>query len=123
MNQEVKKYPITVHYNTEVTADMVKKLNPDKVILAVGGHPSVPPIHGIAGKNVVKAEDVLLGKVQVEGNLVVAGGGEVGIETAAYCFVRCSSIISENKKTWYTTINFSIRLKKPQYITDKSLSS
>lgn len=84
MNQEVKKYPITVHYNTEVTADMVKELNPDKVILAVGGHPSVPPISGIAGKNVVKAEDVLLGKVQVEGNLVVAGGGEVGIETAAY---------------------------------------
>lgn len=43
-----------------------------------------PPIKGIDGPNVVKAEDVLLGKVQVEGNLVVAGGGEVGIETAAY---------------------------------------
>lgn len=84
MNHEVKQYDITVHYNTEVTADMVKELNPDKVILAAGGHPSVPPIKGIEGPNVVKAEDVLLGKVQVEGNLVVAGGGEVGIETAAY---------------------------------------
>lgn len=63
-----------------------------------------------------QAEDVLPGKVQVEGNLVVAGGGEVGIETAAYlamgergditivemlpvigdCGERCSNIMNAN---------------------------
>lgn len=84
MNHEIKQYDIEVHYNTEVTVEMVNDMNPDKVILATGGHPSVPPIKGIDGKNVVIAEDVLLGKTQIEGNIVIAGGGEVGLETASY---------------------------------------
>ena len=43
MNQEVKKYPITVHYHTEGTADMVKELNPAIVFRnPLQGEPWVP---------------------------------------------------------------------------------
>ena len=68
---------------TEVTADLLTAQKPDAIVLATGSRPLVPQIPGIAGKNVVFAEDVLLGNVDVKpGPVVVCGGGEVGGETA-----------------------------------------
>lgn len=47
--------------------------------------PLTPPVQGIDGENVVFAEDVLVGNVEVSaGPVVVCGGGEVGCETAHY---------------------------------------
>ncbi len=84
MNNELKISKVQTHFGTKVTAEEIRAMQPDKVILACGGKPSIPPIPGIDGKQVVLAKDVLLGHVQVEGNIVVAGGGEVGLETATY---------------------------------------
>lgn len=57
---------------------------PDMVILATGSCPAKPEISGIDGKNVITAEDVLLGKMEKTGRAVVLGGGEVGLETADF---------------------------------------
>ena len=85
LNHEIAKSNVELHLNTEVTAQMVKELNADKVILATGGKPFMPSfIKGIDNAKVVTAEDVLLGKVSLSGETVVAGGGEVGLETACY---------------------------------------
>lgn len=76
---------VPVHTETEVTAELVEKENPDAVILTTGATPLMPPIKGIDGKNVVTAEEVLVGDVDIpSGPVVVCGGGEVGCETAEF---------------------------------------
>ncbi|QTF06991.1 FAD-dependent oxidoreductase [Brenneria izadpanahii] len=93
--REIKKYEnITLHLNTELTAEMVKKAKPDKVILASGARPIIPNVPGIDNKNVVLAEDVLLGQADTGMNVLVVGGGMVGSETAAYLGVQCKSKVT-----------------------------
>jgi pyruvate/2-oxoglutarate dehydrogenase complex dihydrolipoamide dehydrogenase (E3) component len=53
-------------------------------IIATGSKPFIPSIPGIEKSFVVLAEDVLRRKVQVGKKVVVAGGGEVGVETADF---------------------------------------
>ena len=62
--------------------EAVRALSPCGVFVACGARPIVPPIPGIDGKNVVLAEDVLLGRASVEGDCVVVGSGMTGLETA-----------------------------------------
>ncbi|NLB29461.1 MAG: FAD-dependent oxidoreductase [Clostridiales bacterium] len=85
---EAKKYGVKVELETEATVEAIKAHNADKVILATGAVPKLPDIPGVDRPNVVVAEDVLLGKTPVEGRIVIAGGGETGLETALY--LACS---------------------------------
>ena len=82
--RQLQLLKVDIHMSTEVTAQTVKDENPDKVILASGAQPSRPPIPGIDRANVFSAESVLLGENTVEGRIVIAGGGEIGVETALY---------------------------------------
>lgn len=84
LNAVVGKLPIHVEFNKAATAEDILSFGADKVIIATGGLPNRPRIPGIDQPNIFMAEDILTGKVQVEGRILVAGGGEVGIETAMY---------------------------------------
>ena len=75
--------------NTELTADIVKIERPDKVIIATGAQPIIPNIPGVNGPNVVLAEDVLRGRIDPGLKVLVAGGGMIGSETAAYLAIQC----------------------------------
>lgn len=75
---------VEVVLNKEATAKDIIDFNADKVIIATGGLPNMPRIPGFDNDKVVNAREILLGHVQVEGRIIVAGGGEVGIETAMY---------------------------------------
>lgn len=75
---------VTTVLNQEATAAGILAFGADKVILATGGLPNQPRIPGIDRENVYFAEDILRGRVLPEGRIVVAGGGEVGIETAMH---------------------------------------
>ena len=79
---QMKKYGVKIHFNAELTADIVEKESPDAVIVATGGEPFVPDIPGKDKPNVVNANDVLLGRVDVGHRVIVIGGGMVGSETA-----------------------------------------
>ena len=81
--RQLKKLGVHIHLNTPLTADIVKKEKPDKVILATGAQPIIPDIPGIDLPNVVLAEDVLRGRADTGMNVLVAGGGMIGSETAA----------------------------------------
>lgn len=83
-NKQLNDYGVTVLLNTKATVDMIKSQNYDEVVVATGGTPLVPPIKGIDLPHVVFAEDVLVGKVAAGDQCIVAGGGEVGCETAAH---------------------------------------
>ncbi|MEM4653713.1 MAG: FAD-dependent oxidoreductase [Candidatus Nezhaarchaeales archaeon] len=75
------KLGVKVHYNTEADAARVLAENPDVVIIAVGALPLIPPIPGV--ENAVTAFDVLTGRVEVKGKVVIIGGGGVGCNVAA----------------------------------------
>lgn len=81
---ELEKLGVNIYLNTEVTKELVAEKNPDTIIVATGGNPLVPPIKGVDKSIVKSAEDVLLGNVPTGDRIVVAGGGEVGSETAAH---------------------------------------
>lgn len=81
---ELKKQGVTVEAGKEATVEMIKAFDADKVVIATGGLPNKPGIPGINRVNVYFAEDVLRGRVPVEGRILIAGGGEVGIETAMF---------------------------------------
>lgn len=89
---ELDKLGVRIHLNTELTKELVVQAKPDVVIVATGGTPIVPPIKGIGKPHVKNAEDVLLGLVSTGDRIVVAGGGEVGGETAAHLAMQLRDV-------------------------------
>jgi NADPH-dependent 2,4-dienoyl-CoA reductase/sulfur reductase-like enzyme len=90
---ELKKNAnITIHLNTELTPKIARAKNPDVIIVATGATPIIPKIPGIDHPNVLLAEDVLLGNVPTGNNCFVAGGGSVGVETAAHLALQIKRV-------------------------------
>lgn len=81
---QLNKLGVNIHLNTELTEKVVEEVNPDAVIIATGAEPFVPNIPGKDLDNVVLANDVLKGIKDTGNNVVVIGGGLVGVETAAH---------------------------------------
>ena len=78
---ELKDKNVTVHLNTEISADEVEARGFDTVILATGAVSVAPKsIKGI--EKAVSALDVLEGKAPVGKKVLVAGGGQIGCEVA-----------------------------------------
>jgi pyruvate/2-oxoglutarate dehydrogenase complex dihydrolipoamide dehydrogenase (E3) component len=82
--KQLEKLGVKIKMNTEFTAELCDREKPDKVIVATGAVHSRPSIPGIDGTNVVTATDVLWGRASAGQNVVVAGGGMIGSETATY---------------------------------------
>ncbi|MFH2013284.1 MAG: FAD-dependent oxidoreductase [Pseudomonadota bacterium] len=55
---QVQKLPIEIKLNTAVNRPFVEKMNPDAVVVAVGGEPHYPDIPGLYGNNVLLARDM-----------------------------------------------------------------
>ena len=82
---QLEKLGVKVVYNTEYTAKLAEAERPDVVIIATGSREKMLMLPGLDGENVHKAQDVLSGKCTLRGkNVVVIGGGSVGVETAAF---------------------------------------
>jgi len=81
---QVKRTGVEVKLNTDATAEIISKVNPDAVVIATGGTPAMPQIPGIDKSNAVSAQDVLSGKAKAGQNVVIIGGGMVGCETGNY---------------------------------------
>lgn len=79
---QVEKRPIDVRLNTKATPEAIKAEGFDAVVTALGGVPITPPIPGIDGKNVVTGVESMFHPDALGKNVVVIGGGEVGVETA-----------------------------------------
>lgn len=70
--------------NTEATPELVRGMNPDAVIVAVGADPFIPPIPGVDGENVFTANEVYADCSVLGDKVVLVGGGLVGCETALH---------------------------------------
>ncbi len=88
MGKKAERLGAEIRLNTRVDGDLVKEINPDVVINAIGAVPVIPNIPGVDKPFVVNSHDVLNGEVAVSGNVVIIGGGMVGLETAEYLAER-----------------------------------
>ena len=85
----IKEYGMEVRMNTPLTKEIVMAEKPDAVILATGGTPMFLPIPGLDNREFVKtAIEVLRGRTLYGKNVVVAGGGMTGAETAVFLAVQ-----------------------------------
>lgn len=82
--RQINKSNITVRLNMEATPEDLKKANFEVIIVAIGSEPVVPRIPGVDGKNVVFAADVYGNEDTLGKNVVIVGGGEVGVETGLH---------------------------------------
>ncbi len=80
--RETEKCGAKIVYNTAVTPELVEAEDPDAVIVSTGSRFAHPPIPGIDGEKVVPVADVERHTKPVGQNVVVCGGGIVGLEAA-----------------------------------------
>ena len=80
---QVDKKGIKVVLNTKATPEMVADRY-DAVVAAVGAQPIIPRIPGADGENVTVATDAIMHKEKIGHQVVVIGGGEVGVETGMF---------------------------------------
>ena len=80
---ELAHLGVDVHTGCAVTAELVREIRPDAVVLAVGAKPVMPrSIPGIDSAKSVCCTDAILGKAPVGETVVVVGGGLTGCELA-----------------------------------------
>ena len=84
IHQCEKRARITVKLNTEATKEMLSKENYDVIIAALGAKPAIPPIKGIENVQVNSANDAFVDPDSLGHDVVVIGGGEVGVEAAMH---------------------------------------
>lgn len=77
---QVEKRPIQVMLNTEASVDIVKDLNPDAILIALGAKERILPIEGIHNQKSILAKDVILNPEQLGQKVVILGGGSIGCE-------------------------------------------
>ncbi len=80
----VEKYEIPIHLNTHVDLELIKKVNPDHLIIAQGAAPLIPPIDGTNDKSVRSSWEVLRENPCLGKKVAIIGGGAVGLETALF---------------------------------------
>jgi 2,4-dienoyl-CoA reductase-like NADH-dependent reductase (Old Yellow Enzyme family)/thioredoxin reductase len=90
---QIEKSNVKVYLNTEATSEMLKKEEYDAVLAAVGSEPIVPRIPGVDSKNVVFAKDVYGNEDALAENVVIIGGGEVGVETGMHLAEKGHKVI------------------------------
>jgi len=92
--KEVREAGVNVKLSTEADERLVKKLNPEVVIVATGSSPVIPKIKGLQNLPVFTAQDVLLGKKEiVVQKILIIGGGMVGVEVADFLGQRGKQVI------------------------------
>jgi len=84
LRRSLDKYGVAVTLGTEVTKEKVLETKPDVVVVATGAVPLELNVPGATAKHVVQAHDVIEGKAEAVGRVLVVGGRFVGMELAIW---------------------------------------
>lgn len=84
MERECRAIGVEIVLNKEATAEDIMNAakDYDRVVIAAGSRAVMPPIPTEDGAKLVHAWDVFEGKANLGKNVVVVGGGDVGVEVA-----------------------------------------
>ena len=83
---------VKVSLMKEGTSEEILAGGYDKVIVATGAEPVMPPIEGVNEDFVVGANDLLTNKKSYGKKVVVVGAGLVGCETACHCAEKSEDV-------------------------------
>lgn len=78
----IARLGVTTHLGTEFTTDMAVGRKYDIAVIAMGSEAIRPNLPGIGRNNVVISRDLLEGRADAKGRVVVVGGGCAGAQTA-----------------------------------------
>lgn len=84
MGEQAKREGVEIRLSTPITIELIEEVNPEEVIIAIGAEPMKLRVPGAELPQVTNSHAVLAGKVSVSGDVVVVGGGLVGLEVAEY---------------------------------------
>ncbi len=107
MEETLKELGVVIETEKEVDTAYLAEKEPYITVLATGSKPAKQPIEGLAEENYLTAQEVLSmdeDAVQqlLKGDIVILGGGAVGLETAAYLAEKTEEphikIIDKNKR-------------------------
>lgn len=79
-----EKSDVKVMLGAEATPELVGSMNPDVVITALGANPILLPIPGKDHKKIIYASYAYQHLDEVAKDVVIIGGGQVGLETALH---------------------------------------
>jgi 2-enoate reductase len=119
---QLEKLNVRVQLNTGATPALIRQKAPDVVILATGSKPVLPDIPGI--EQAVVADEVFLGKKEIGTNVVIIGGGFVGLDAALWLIkwgkkVTVVEALSEAGADITTSLVRLSFFKKPGGLLDK----
>lgn len=82
MIRKVHEAGVRVFLNTEATRELLEPENYDVILVGMGARTAIPPIPGldINKENVMTGVTVLGNEDKVKGDVVIIGGGEVGVD-------------------------------------------
>jgi len=81
---EVERLGVEARTGVAATRDSVLAMRPDVVIVATGSRPMHPRTTAPDQDRLIFARDVMEGRAEVVGDVIVAGGGCAGAQTAEY---------------------------------------
>jgi 2,4-dienoyl-CoA reductase-like NADH-dependent reductase (Old Yellow Enzyme family)/thioredoxin reductase len=89
---QIKKKGVSVKTGVTVTDEMLENDPPQAVILAIGGQKTIPPISGLDQPIVTDAWQILNRAEPVGKNVLIIGGGLIGMETADFLVNQGSQV-------------------------------
>jgi len=89
---QVEAMGVEIRTNTLVTEEMLNEGQPAVVILAAGAERIIPPVPGIDLPLVCDAFQILGNEVAPRENVVIVGGGMIGMETADFLIDKGSKV-------------------------------
>ncbi|MFC1896868.1 FAD-dependent oxidoreductase, partial [Thermodesulfobacteriota bacterium] len=89
---QVEEMGVTIQTGVAVTDRMIEEENPEVVILATGGERILPQIDGIDHAMVCDAWQMLGGDVPARENVLIIGGGLIGMEAADFLLDKGSTV-------------------------------
>ncbi len=114
----LKNRGVDVRLGVPVTPELVRAEQPDLVVVATGAAPFKPPVPAVDLPHVVQAWDVLKGTKHTGTNVVVVGGGSVGLETAL--FLASKGTISAHQ-LYFLTLHQAESQEMLQHLVTKGL--
>ena len=98
LRDSLEELNVPIKMQCPVSEDLIAAEKPDAIVVATGAKPLMPSIPGMDGKNVVTAEDILLGNVEIaDGQLLCVAAVKLVLKlltllpvlTAMLRFSRC----------------------------------
>lgn len=92
MARQAQAMGIKVLLNTPLTVELLKEIQPEELVMAIGSSPIKMNIKGADLPHVSNSHEVLAGLKKPMGNVVVIGGGLVGLEVAEHVSLKDNNV-------------------------------